>query len=307
MQAEQEAKKVSTAIRLVEFLLILIGSGLATGITWYYHHHVNPAFPYSQPIYLLILLIGGVLGIRVFTGLVFRIAQPTIGITRGRGVRNFILIIGAILIVITAFGILGYLPSLTSALLAGGFIAIVLGLAAQQVLGNIFGGVSLLFTKPFEIGDRITMVNSSYGLLGPTYPHESLYPGYTGIVADVGIFYTTLLLDEGVPTVVPNSQMINALILNHSKVSIRTIRVRMDVDRRISFQQFKSQLQAAVKSETDETGIHAPKLEIEVIDTGIGTYQVLVKVWARAEVEEPVKSRLLQQALAVIKNLTPPS
>ncbi len=305
MQADQQQKTVSTKIRLLQFLLILIGSVLATGITAYYRR-IHPGF-YPTPIYLVILLVGGVLGIRVFTSLVFRIAQPTIGITRGRGVRNFILIIGGILIIIAAIGILGYLPSFTSALLAGGFIAIVLGLAAQQVLGNIFAGVSLLFSKPFEIGDRITMVISSYGLLGPTYAHESLYPGYTGIVADVGIFYTTLLLDEGVPTVVPNSQMINALILNHTKVSIRTVRIRMDIDRKISFQQFKTQLEASVKKSADQIGIHPQKLEIQVIDTGIGTYQVVVKVWARAELEEPVKSQLLLQALEVIKNLTPPS
>jgi small conductance mechanosensitive channel len=302
MQADQQKQKVSTKIRLLQFLLILIGSGLAVGLTSHFHQKLGI---YPDPIYLIILLVGGVLGIRVLTSLVFRLAQPTIGITRGRGVRNFIIIIGALLIIVAAFGIFGFLPSLTSTLLAGGFIAIVLGLAAQQVLGNIFGGISLLFTKPFEIGDRITMVISSYGLLGPTYPHESLYPVYTGTVADVGIFYTTLLLDEGVPTVVPNSQMINALVLNHSKVSIRTVRVRIDVDRRINFEQFKSQLESSVKISADDAGIHPRKMEIEVIDTGIGTYQVLIKVWARSEIEEPIKSQLLLKALEIINKLTP--
>jgi small-conductance mechanosensitive channel len=282
----------------------LIGSGLATGLTYYYHHTGRIPGIYVDPIYLIILLVGGVLGIRVFTSLVFRIARPTIGVTRGRGVRNFILIVGGILIIVGAFGIIGV--NITSALLAGGFIAIVLGLAAQQVLGNIFGGVSLLFTKPFDIGDRITMVNSSYGLLGPTYPHESLYPGYTGIVADVGIFYTTILLDEGVPTVVPNAQMINSLILNHTKVRIRTIRVRLDIDRRVSFEEFRSQLENSLKSTADEAGIHPQKVTIEMIDAGSGTYQVIIKVWARAEVEEPVRSLLLQKALEVLKRLTPP-
>jgi small conductance mechanosensitive channel len=302
LQASDQKPAVSTTTRLLEFLIILIGSGLATAITSYYHRATGF---YVVPIYLVILLVGGVLGIRVFTSLVFRVARPTLGVTRGRGVRNFILIIGGILLIVAAFGIFGY--NLTSALLAGGFTAIVLGLAAQQVLGNIFGGVSLLFTRPFDIGDRITMVNSNYGLLGPTYPHEALYPGYTGIVADVGIFYTTLLLDEGVPTVVPNSQMINALILNHSKVTIRTVRVRMDVDRRVNFQDFRTQLEASLKSSADETGIHPQKAVVEMIETGSGTYQVLIKVWARAEIEEPVKSQLLQKALEVIKNLTPPS
>jgi division protein CdvB (Snf7/Vps24/ESCRT-III family) len=101
--------------------------------------------------------------------------------------------------------------------------------------------------------------------------------------------------------------MINALILNHSKVRIRTVRVRMDIDRRVDFENFKTELEVSLKSIADEAGIHPQKVEVEMIDTGIGTYQVAIKVWARAEIEEPVKSELLQRALEVVKKLSPPS
>jgi small conductance mechanosensitive channel len=303
MQADEEASKKPTSIkiRVIQLFLVVVASLLAAELIYAVHRNLFPDV-YVTPIYLVILLVGGYLGIRIFTAIVFRVAQPTLGLTRGRGVKNFLQIVGGIILILVAFSLFNY--DITGALLAGGFTAIVLGLAAQQVLGNIFGGISLLFTRPFEIGDRITMVNSSYGLMAPSYPHEAIYPGYTGIVADVGVFYTTILLDEGVPTVVPNAQMINSLILNHSKVRIRTVRIRIDVDRKIPFNQFQSALMSAIKSKQEDSIIHQKKISIEIIDTSLGTYQVLITVWARSELEEPVRSQILQDALNVVATLS---
>jgi Small-conductance mechanosensitive channel len=46
---------------------------------------------------------------------------------------------------------------LGAALAAGGFAGLVLGLASQDVLSNIFGGIMLLISRPYKIGDRITL------------------------------------------------------------------------------------------------------------------------------------------------------
>ncbi len=37
----------------------------------------------------------------------------------------------------------------------GAFTAVVLGLAAQQTLGNLFAGLVLLTTRPFRVGERV--------------------------------------------------------------------------------------------------------------------------------------------------------
>src|SRR4051794_20741282 len=50
----------------------------------------------------------------------------------------------------------------TSTLAVGGaFTAVVLGLAAQQTLGNLFAGLVLLSAHPFRVGDRVRLVGGA--------------------------------------------------------------------------------------------------------------------------------------------------
>src|SRR5207253_5017717 len=65
--------------------------------------------------------------------------------------------------------------------------------------------------------------------------------GFTGIVQDVGIFLTHVLLDAGTPAVFPNSVIISSLIINHSRVIWRVVRVRIDLDKvKMNFSRFRS-------------------------------------------------------------------
>jgi small-conductance mechanosensitive channel len=55
---------------------------------------------------------------------------------------------------------------LTPLLATSAFLSLVIGLALQDTLGNLFAGVSLQFDKPFEIGDWIEVQNGSQRLVG---------------------------------------------------------------------------------------------------------------------------------------------
>ena len=62
----------------------------------------------------------------------------------------------------------------------GAFTAVILGLAAQQTLGNLFAGLVLLSVRPFRVGDRVRL-------------RGGLWPGrIEGIAGSLGLFYTTL-------------------------------------------------------------------------------------------------------------------
>ena len=50
----------------------------------------------------------------------------------------------------------------TSTLAVGGaFTAVVLGLAAQQTLSNLFAGLVLLSAHPFRVGERVRLVGGA--------------------------------------------------------------------------------------------------------------------------------------------------
>jgi len=61
----------------------------------------------------------------------------------------------------------------------GAFTAVIIGLAAQQTLGNLFAGMVLLSARPFRVGERVRLQGG--GLAGQL----------EGVVSSLGLLYTT--------------------------------------------------------------------------------------------------------------------
>jgi small conductance mechanosensitive channel len=256
---------------------------------------------YALPIYAIIVLVAGYAWIMIVTEIIEKIVEPTLGVTRAHGIKNIFYVVAAIILIVVISAIFNF--NLTGILVGAGFAGIVLGLAAQQVLGNIFGGLSLLASRPFDIGDRITIVTPSFGLLGESYSHEALLNGFTGVVTDITIFFTKMDLDSGTPAVLPNSVVVGSMAVNHSKISLRSVRVRMDLDKRVDFITFKRRFLEEIKKFDD---VDPEKSQVQTVDVGANTYQVVMIVWTRNRYEEPVKTVIIQNAIKIQTELTPP-
>jgi small conductance mechanosensitive channel len=81
-------------------------------------------------------------------------------------------------------------------------ISVVVGLAAQNTLGNLVAGISLLLYRPFNVGDRL-QVTGPAGL-------------ETGEVESLNLGYTVLKTDDNRRVVVPNSLMASQTTVNLS-------------------------------------------------------------------------------------------
>jgi len=93
------------------------------------------------------------------------------------------------------------LRGIGTALLAGaGIASIVLGLAAQNTLGNLIAGMTLLLYRPFQVGDRV-QVTAPTGL-------------ETGVVEVITLGYTILRTGDNRRIVVPNTLMANQVTVN---------------------------------------------------------------------------------------------
>jgi len=285
--------------RVLEFILILVASSAVALLARYLADRGVVPESYVLPIYVIIVLVAGYLAIRIVNRIIERVVEPTLGVTRARGVKNVFELIAVIVLAVFVFAAFGV--NLTAALIGAGFLGLVLGLAAQQVLGNVFAGLSMLVSKPFEIGDRVTIATGSYGLTGSTYPHESQASGFTGVIQDVGIFFTRVLLDNGTPAVFPNSVVVGALIVNLSRASLRTIRVRMDIDKKLDYDRLKSRL---LESLSRRDIIDSKGSSVEIVDVGATTYQIVVTVWARSESEEPVRTVVIREGMKVQEELS---
>lgn len=92
------------------------------------------------------------------------------------------------------------LRSLGTALLAGvSVISIVMALAAQNTLGNLVAGLSLVLYRPVSVGDSIQM-NTPEGLI-------------TATVETISLGYTVLRDCDQHEIIVPNSVMMSSIMI----------------------------------------------------------------------------------------------
>ena len=85
--------------------------------------------------------------------------------------------------------------------LAGvGISGIVLGLALQDSLKNIFGGVTLLLDKTYQLGDKI-----------------KLESGEIGTIHDIGLRSTKMITIDNEIVYVPNGYLANSRVTNYAK------------------------------------------------------------------------------------------
>ena len=90
----------------------------------------------------------------------------------------------------------------TTLLASVGVLSVVFGMAAQNTLGNLIAGISLLLYRPFNIGDRL-QVNAPTGL-------------ETGTVESLNLGYTVLRTTDDRHVVIPNSVMAGQTSVNLS-------------------------------------------------------------------------------------------
>jgi len=97
-----------------------------------------------------------------------------------------------------------FIPALsgigTASLASISVLTVIVGFAAQNTLGNLIAGISLLLYRPFKLGDRL-QVNAPTGL-------------ETGIVESLTLGYTLLKTDDNRRVVVPNSVMASQTNIN---------------------------------------------------------------------------------------------
>ncbi len=147
-----------------------------------------------------IFLVAGLIG----SGLVRRLLRDALVHDKSERIDEITLqflsrlaILAIWLILATLFAhIIPALNRLSSALLAGvGLMSVIIGFAAQQTLGNLVAGVSLVLYKPFRRGDRLQVA-------APTKDECDV-----GTVEDISLGFTLLKTDDGREIIIANSTM----------------------------------------------------------------------------------------------------
>jgi small-conductance mechanosensitive channel len=87
-----------------------------------------------------------------------------------------------------------------AALAAGlGLTGFAVGFALKDAISNFLSGVLILFYRPFQIGDRVKVNN------------------ITGTVEDIRVRDTVIVDDDGLKTIIPNSNIFSNTIVNFTE------------------------------------------------------------------------------------------
>jgi small-conductance mechanosensitive channel len=123
--------------------------------------------------------------------------RPVIGAAHAGVTRYALALAGIFTVLVIAFN-LANIP-VHQLVLGGAVTGVLLGIAAQQSLANLFAGMVLLFARPFRVGDQVRFrAGALYGLLD-------------GTVTDISITYVRLETADGL-VFIPNSQALAAAV-----------------------------------------------------------------------------------------------
>jgi small-conductance mechanosensitive channel len=139
----------------------------------------------------------GVLATRSAAEEVTRVSKQRAGSAAATPLRLAILLLGYFAVLLVALDL--FQVPVGHLLVGGAVTGVILGIAAQQSLGNLFAGLVLLFSRPYVPGERIRVRS---GALGGTID---------GTVTSVGLTYTTMETADGVVNI-PNSGLLGAAV-----------------------------------------------------------------------------------------------
>ena len=160
-------------------------------------------------------------------------------------IANLFRIVAYSIVVIIVLDLLNV--NVTGLLVSAGFLGIVLGLAAQSTLGNVFAGISMISSRPFKPGDFITVHAWQYVIQPPNYTRGAFIPGYVGVVEKIGLIYTELINESKVPIYIPNSVLNEALVINHHKAKGNTLTFEFELERTVPFDRIRARLASMLK------------------------------------------------------------
>ncbi len=141
---------------------------------------------------VLVLVVAGVVAVRHIAADMGRVITRQSVQSAGAVVRLVATGVGYAIVLFATFAVLGV--SLQRLLIGAGVAGVVLGIAAQQSLANIFASLVLLFARPFGVGDHIRIRSGTIGVLDAR-------------VVGIGLTYVTVRTEDGVLKI-PNSVML---------------------------------------------------------------------------------------------------
>lgn len=179
-----------------------------------------------------------------------------LGIREATGtiVRYLLLFVG-LLVILQTVGI-----DLTALSILTGAVGLGIGFGLQNIASNFISGIIILFERPVRIGDRIEVGDVE------------------GDVVRIGARSTTVLTNDNIDIIIPNSKLITENVVNwtHGERKVR-FRIPVTVSYRMDIRKVEQALLEAAK-EVPEV-LDTPAAGVRFIQFGENGYEFELRAW----------------------------
>ena len=150
----------------------------------------------------------------------------------------------------------------TSIVALASVLTLAVSLALQNILANVIGGFTLLYTKPFSSGEFVEIAAQS------------------GTVQEIGLTYTKLATGDNKIISIPNSAVVAAEIVNYSITGKRRVDVNVSASYDAPVEQV---LEALREAGMVETALPDPAPFAAVVSYGDSAIQYTLRVWSTSD------------------------
>ncbi len=208
---------------------------------------------------ILIILVGMLIARKIGNLVLSLCEKKNIDITLSRFIASTAKILVVVMVAIIALGKLGI--SVTPFLAAVGALSLGAGLAVQGLVSNYGAGLNIILTRPFVVGDTISV------------------QGVSGVVKEVHLAYTILSNEDETAINIPNKHIVGEIIHNSYKNTLAEVSIGIayheDADQAIAhIERALSELSGICQEKSPQVGIES------FADSAV---QLGIRVWLPTE------------------------
>ncbi len=175
-------------------------------------------------------------------------------------------LINFVIIAIVAIMVIDRLGYNVGSLLAGlGLGGLAFALAAQDLVGNLFGGVAILIDKPFKLGERIKINEVD------------------GFVREIGLRTTRVETFGGTMVVMPNSKVVNSDLENVTAEKQRRMVFTIGVEYDTPVKKLEEGKRLIEKNLKAVKGLNHKEFAIQFVEFAASSLNIRVQYWITPE------------------------
>ena len=185
-------------------------------------------------------------------------------------IARFIFLFIGTIVIIQGAGI-----DLSSLSLLAGALGVGIGFGLQNITDNFISGIIILFEKPIKVGDRIEVGDVE------------------GDVTNISVRATTVLTNDNISIIVPNSEFISSRVINWSH-NDRNVRYRVPLG--VSYNEDPKIVEEILLSVADENPhvLKTPKPYVFFDEFGDSSLNFTLAIWTSSHTDKP---RILKSEL----------